>query len=51
MEETEIQPNIMNRDTDKTPWEYRAEMLTFTWEVGVGVGKELFVVKAAFELA
>lgn len=26
-------------------------MLTFTWEVGVGVVKEVFVVKAAFEPA
>lgn len=34
MEETEIKPNIINRDTDKTPGNCRAQMPAFTLEVG-----------------
>lgn len=38
MEETEIKPNIINGDTNKTPEECIAQMLAFTLEVGVGWG-------------
>lgn len=48
MEETEIKPNIINRDTDKTQGECRAQMLSFILEVGVEEG---VVVKTTFELA